>query len=257
MLEKFINMDEIFNKEDEDKYMKYYMFTKGVAVALELNQTLLALSVARRLHDGQHRKSGEPYIVHPLKVCNTLFGLGIKEDEILAAALLHDTIEDCEDKAGRDGRKLITDYGVSRDVVDIVMTVTKDSGLDDEHLERHFAMVQDNPKALLVKLSDRLNNVSTMYVFSEDKLEKYIKETDKFIIPMASYGKCFYPKYTNQFQMLKAEISAINNSMKYKDEEIRKLAKSVEESGKRIERLNKEVQEWKQGRGMSSEGRKE
>lgn len=77
---KIIELNETFNKFDTDKYIKSYMFIKGFAVAKNLKQTLIALAVARHFHNGQYRKDGNPYIIHPLKVCTTLISYGIDDD---------------------------------------------------------------------------------------------------------------------------------------------------------------------------------
>ena len=90
-----IPLVETYNEVDTEKYIKSYMFIKGFAVAKNLKQTLIALAVARHFHNGQYRKDGMPYIVHPLKVCSTLINYGIDDDTTLAAALLHDLLEDC------------------------------------------------------------------------------------------------------------------------------------------------------------------
>ena len=92
------------------QYIKSYMFIKGFAVGKSLKQTMVALSLARQLHDGQHRKDGTPYIAHPLKVCSTLISYGIDDDVTLAAALLHDVLEDCGDRLPLGGRELVLQY---------------------------------------------------------------------------------------------------------------------------------------------------
>ena len=73
-----IKLNDTYNEADTIKYIKSYMFIKGFAVAKNLKQTLIALAVARHFHDGQYRKDGMPYIVHPLKVCTTLMNYGIQ-----------------------------------------------------------------------------------------------------------------------------------------------------------------------------------
>lgn len=87
-----IPLNETYNEVDTSKYIKSYMFIKGFAVAKNLRQTLIALAVARHFHNGQYRKDGMPYIVHPLKVCTTLMNYGIDDDVTLAAALLHGSL---------------------------------------------------------------------------------------------------------------------------------------------------------------------
>ena len=75
-----LSMNDDFSGEDNSAYIKSFMFIKGFAVALELEQTLIALAVARKMHYGQTRKDGAPYIMHPLKVCSTLINYGVKDD---------------------------------------------------------------------------------------------------------------------------------------------------------------------------------
>ena len=61
-----IKMNDTFNEKDTQQYIKSYMFIKGYSVAKNLKQTNVALALARRLHEGQYRKDGVPYIQHPL-----------------------------------------------------------------------------------------------------------------------------------------------------------------------------------------------
>jgi GTP pyrophosphokinase len=210
---KVIQMHNGFNKAEEGAYIKSYMFIKGYAMAKNLRQTLIALAYARRLHDGQYRKDGKPYIIHPLKVCTTLINYGMDDDIVLAASLLHDVIEDCSEKLPMGGKELVIEHGLSQEVLDIIKVLTKQSGLDQYELSIYFKGVRDNPRALLVKLSDRLHNSSTLYTFSLEKMRKYVNETNEFILPMASYGKLYYPQYANAFSILKAGIHSLNHSM--------------------------------------------
>ena len=111
--EKIIPMNDTINEADVHYYIKSYMFIKGYAVAKNLRQTIVALSLARRLHAGQYRKDKVPYIQHPLKVCSTLISYGVEDDVTLTAALLHDILEDCHDKLPLKGRELMTEYHLS------------------------------------------------------------------------------------------------------------------------------------------------
>ncbi|MGN9154682.1 HD domain-containing protein [Bariatricus sp. HCP3S3_E12] len=147
-------MNEKFNEDDVPKYIKSFMFIKGFAVAKNLKQTIVALSVARHFHDGQYRKDGLPYIVHPLKVCSTLINYGVDDDITLAAALLHDVLEDCGDKLPLKGQELITQYKIDKEVLSIITLLTKESGLDNHELSIYFKAIEGNCKAALIKLSD-------------------------------------------------------------------------------------------------------
>ncbi len=79
----------VFNPE------KMYTYIRGFASALSMEQTVKALPYAREKHNGQFRKSGEPYIVPPLTMACDAMSLGIKDDNIIATILLHDVCEDC------------------------------------------------------------------------------------------------------------------------------------------------------------------
>lgn len=210
---KVLEMHNEFNKAEESAYIKSYMFIKGYALAKNLKQTLIALAYARRLHDGQYRKDGQPYIVHPLKVCSTLINYGVEDDIVLAASLLHDVVEDCAEKLPLHGKELVTEFGLNPEVLEIIRILSKDSGLDEYELSLYFQKIRDNPRALLVKLSDRLHNSATLYTFSLEKMRKYVNETKQFILPIASYGKLYYPEYSNVYTILKSGIYSLNNSM--------------------------------------------
>ena len=215
-----IVMNDEFNENDTARYIKSYMFIKGFAFGKNLQQVLVSLPVARKLHDGQYRKDGDPYICHPLKVCTTLISYGVDDDITLSASLLHDILEDCHEKLPFNGEELICQYHLEEEVLEIIQLLTKESGLNDYELGKYFKRIEANPKAALIKLSDRLHNSSTLYTFSNDKMRKYLRETQLFLIPMASYCKKYYPEYTNVFGILKRNIEALNSSMRMMLEKI-------------------------------------
>ena len=206
-------MNDDYCEQDTIHYIKPYMFIKGYAMGKELSQTMLALPVARKLHDGQYRKSGEPYFTHPLKVCSTLISYGIDDDVTLASAILHDVLEDCGDQLSDGGRSLIQEYGIASEVVETISLLSKRSGLNDQELAEYFQKIEKNPRAALIKLADRLHNSGSLYTFTDEKMAKYLRETNLFLIPMASYCKKYYPQYANAFSILKSSITALNSSM--------------------------------------------
>ncbi len=210
---EILEINHTFNAEDTAKYIKPFIFLRGYATAKGFQQMQIALSVAELMHEGQCRKDGTPYILHPLKVCCTLVNCKIDDDIILAAALCHDILEDCTDKLPFKGRELITEFGLSPEVLEIVALLSKEPGLNEHELSVYFSKIRDNPKALLIKLSDRLHNSSTLYEFTMPKMRKYIDETKLFIIPLASHGKKYYPQYRDALVNLKNNIQSLNNSM--------------------------------------------
>ena len=142
-----------------------------------------ALEYATKKHDGKLRKGSNkvPYITHPIEV-SKLIEKYMKKDEELEkykiAALLHDTLEDT-DATYEEEAKLF-----GKDVADIVMEVTNDEEKKKKlGKEVYLAnkMVLMNDKSLILKLCDRLHNVSCLRYASNEFNEKYIKETNYII----------------------------------------------------------------------------
>lgn len=214
MAEKMaFDMNDNYCEQDTMQYIKPYMFIKGYAMGRRLPQTMLALPVARKLHDGQYRKDGMPYFTHPLKVCSTLISYGIDDDVTLAAALLHDVLEDGGELLPNGGQSLVEEYGISTEVMETVSLLSKRSGLNDQELGVYFRKIEKCPRAALIKLADRLHNSGSLYTFTDEKMAKYLRETKLFLLPMASYCKKYYPQYSNAFSILKTNITALNSSM--------------------------------------------
>lgn len=150
-----------------------------------------AVEVAKEAHDGQMRKNGEPYIVHPLAVMKILEEWGMDEDTIIAG-VLHDTIEDT-DLTLEDIRK---DFGES--VAFLVDGVTKLStarnGMRDidtylpatrDNFLRLMIALGDDIRVLIIKLADRLHNLRTLSALPPDKQKKIAKETLEVFAPLA------------------------------------------------------------------------
>ena len=199
-------------------FVKQYYFIKGYATGRGWFNTLMALPMGRHLHAGQTRRetanmNGErvrkPYYCHCMAVCSSLIAPDFplpdeKMDILCAAALLHDTIEDCN--VGADG-KVLLDRGVSQEVVDIIKCLSKPSGATEYELSVYFNNIKKNPLALLIKIADRKNNTDTIYTFkTPQKLEGYIEETEKWVLPLCTYGKENYPYLSNGITILKSGI---------------------------------------------------
>lgn len=203
---------ETYDKSEEREYSKTYLFIKGFAYGKKFNQTLKALALARVLHDGQHRNGGAPYIIHPLKVCSTLISLGIRDDEMLAASLLHDVVEDCKTYFPEGGTELISKYKFSKNVYDIVMLLTKEDNHTDEYAREYFNKIKLDVRALLIKLADRSHNSETLYVMKLERMRRYIIETRTWIYDLCKYGKMHYPEYSNELTILKSKIASLCNA---------------------------------------------
>ncbi|MPZ29167.1 MAG: HD domain-containing protein, partial [Micromonosporaceae bacterium] len=134
-----------------------------------------AFDVASRWHAGQFRKSGDPYITHPLAVAWILAGLGM-DTTTLVAALLHDTIEDTDYTL----TQMREDFG--EEVTLLVDGVTKldavklgDAAKAATIRKMVVAMAKD-PRVLVIKLADRLHNMRTLTFLPRPKQEQKAKE---------------------------------------------------------------------------------
>lgn len=144
-----------------------------------------ALHLAIELHDGQPRESGGPYIYHPIRVALKLWTLGIREEYIFAAALLHDVIEDRDDRLTIEVQRRL--YSLNADTVAIVRLLTKRKDRHNDNL--YFARIATRWEAALVKLADRLDNLATMNgAFTKKRARKYVDETRQYVLPLAQQG---------------------------------------------------------------------
>lgn len=188
---------------------KMYTFLRGYASGAGMKNTLKALSFAREKHEGQFRKSGEPYIVHPLIMACNAVSMGIHDDSVIATILLHDVCEDCGvalaelpvDEAVRRGVELMT-FG-------IMEGETKEIAKN-----RYYNLLIQSREATLTKLIDRCHNVSSMAgTFSVAKLKAYIEETRHYVLPLLRKAKKQYPEDSDQLFLLKYHIVSVVDSI--------------------------------------------
>ena len=161
-IEKLLKMLEETNRYyDFDKIKKAYLF-------------------AAKLHEGQFRVSGEPYILHPVAVAENVAQLGMDTDSI-CAALLHDTVEDCGTLV--DLQTIAREFG--SDVALLVDGLTKLMHIpfedkEEEHMEnlrKMFLAMSKDVRVIFIKLCDRLHNMRTLSVKNDQKRRKTALET--------------------------------------------------------------------------------
>ena len=144
-----------------------------------------AYNYAEKMHAGQLRKSGEPYIIHPLHVAYIVADLGL-DTQTICAALLHDVVEDTE-ATYEDIEK-----NFSEEIAQIVEGVTKLINLfktvEDKQAENYkkmFIAMEKDIRVILLKLADRLHNISTLEYLPRDRQIAIAEETIEFYAPMA------------------------------------------------------------------------
>ncbi|MFB7716538.1 RelA/SpoT family protein [Nocardia sp. NPDC056100] len=143
-----------------------------------------AFDVADEKHQHQFRKSGDPYITHPLAVANILAELGM-DTTTLVAALLHDTVED----TGYSLDELTNEFGT--EVAHLVDGVTKldkvnlGAAAEAETIRKMIIAMARDPRVLVIKVADRLHNMRTMRFLPPEKQAKKARETLEVIAPLA------------------------------------------------------------------------
>jgi len=146
-----------------------------------------AFQFAYQLHGGQTRKSGEPYIAHPVAVAEIIRELG-GSPAMIAAGLLHDVVEDTEvtgedieARFGPEVRRLVE--GVTK--LSKINFTSKTEGQAENFRRMFLAMAQDI-RVIVVKLADRLHNMRTLQYMSESSRQRSAQETRDIFAPLAN-----------------------------------------------------------------------
>lgn len=190
------------------------IFLEGVASSANLTQTLSALNAASMLHEGQKRSGGGDYVEHPHRVALSLYYLGVTEDNVLATALLHDTIEDCN----VDFHSLCSRFEITVDVAKDVEILSKYKGLQ---LDDYYAEIGKHRIPTLVKIADRMDNVQTMVgAFSVNKMQKYLDETEQYVIPLCKSGRRSFPAHAKQIMSMKNSLIGVCTAIRWAVEQI-------------------------------------
>ncbi len=146
-----------------------------------------AYNFAKNEHGDQCRRSGEPYIIHPLNVAHILADIGL-DDSTICAALLHDVIEDTE-VTSEDLRK---EFG--QEIDEMVEGVTKLSNIQFDSIEEQqaedyrkmFLAMGKDIRVILIKLADRLHNMRTLKFLKRERQIANAKETMELYAPLAN-----------------------------------------------------------------------
>ncbi len=202
---------------NEKIFSEDHMFTRlmGYAIDENLTETYQALYYARDKHEGQERKKNPvteddiPYITHPLMMACHAHAMGIKDDKVLAAILLHDVCEDC----GVKPEKL----PFSEPVKHAVALLTKPDNYSNtkEAKERYFDGIATDSTASIVKALDRCNNVCLMSLsFSKDKIIEYVEETQEYVYPILEKMKYDNPEYNDAVFLIKYQLRSAIETIK-------------------------------------------
>ena len=198
--------ERVFSEERMGTYISAY------CDARQLYQTKKALAFAREKHAGQYRKGKDkiPYIYHPLVVTCHAMALGLKDDDLLAACLLHDVCEDCgvapeELPVGEAAREAVR-----------LVTKPADFRKTEEQEEAYYGAIAENRIAVMVKLLDRCHNVSSMATsFTDKRMAGYIRETKTYVEPLLERARKDYPEYSDQLFLIRYHMTSVLESLRY------------------------------------------
>ena len=154
-----------------------------------------AFSIAEKAHFGVRRKTGEPYIFHPLAVAAVLANIEVDND-VIAAGLLHDVLEDSsmtfsemEDRVGHRVASLVEAVTDIDNAIDEVSEMLKED-VDIMSDAKLIASVSRNPQALYIKAADRIHNLRTMGDMPYNKITAKVDKTRHVIIPLLQRINC-------------------------------------------------------------------
>lgn len=185
-----------FNENDYEVIARDYADLKEAArkrcnSKYELEQIQKAFEFANEAHKGIRRRSGEPYILHPIAVAKIVvsnIGLGYKS---IIAALLHDVVEDTdytvEDLSSLFGDKVATIVEGLTKIKTVLDNEDKaaQKSMQAENFKRILLTLNDDVRVVLIKLADRLHNCRTIEFMPEHKRDKILSETMFIFIPLA------------------------------------------------------------------------
>lgn len=155
----------------------------------EYDKVIKAFEFANEAHKGVRRRSGEPYIIHPISVAKIVvseIGLGYKS---IIAALLHDVVEDTaytvEDITRLFGAKIASLVDGLTKIKAAMDTENGSSNLQAENFKRIILTLNDDVRVVLIKLADRLHNIRTIESMPDYKKDKILSETMYLYVPLA------------------------------------------------------------------------
>ena len=255
-----------FNEEDfrvieQDWKVLEESASKRCANPQELEVVRRAFDFANKAHMNVRRRSGEPYMIHPIAVAQIVvdkIGLGYKS---ISAALLHDVVEDTdytvEDLRNEFGDKIATLVDGLTKIKNVLDTEQKTKGTDISHeslqaenFKRILLTMNDDVRVVLIKLADRLHNCRTIEHMPEHKRDKILSETMFIFIPLA---------HRLGLYSIKSELE--NIWLKYKEpeayDEIKaRIDRGVVEKGKEMEEFCRPIEQALKDVGFSFEIKK-
>lgn len=188
-----------------------YTYVKAKAQAEGLAQTMAALPLMRSRHAGQFRKSRTeqtPYSAHPLTLACHALAMGLADDDVIAALLLHDVVEDTDTAP--------EELPVNDRVREAVCLVSYNTypGEKSDIKPLYYENIGKNALAALVKCIDRCNNLSCMADgFDRKKMAQYVTQTEQYVLPLLETVKAV-PAWNSAAWLLRYQMTALLEAFK-------------------------------------------
>jgi len=181
-------------------------------------------------HKEQIRKSGEPYIKHPIEVAKILADLKM-DSAVVVTGLLHDVVEDTEHSNKEIQEKFGTEIAEMVDSVTKISNIQKGIDRTAQTFKKFLAYISKHPQIVAIKLADRLNNMYTLKYLSPDRQKAISKETLDFYAPLAHRLGLYSFKFELEDMAFKYlnpdEYSAIENHLQLTHKEREEYINSI------------------------------
>ncbi len=245
--EELKKMDEFVSPES--LYQELVASVRKYHPSADISLIQKAYLVAKDFHEGQVRKSGEPYIIHPLCVAIILAELEL-DKETIVAGLLHDVVEDTVMTEEELAKEFNPEVALLVDGVTKLDQLSYDADKVEkqaENLRKMFLAMANDIRVILIKLADRLHNMRTLKYMSPEKQKEKARETMDIYAPIAQ-----------RLGISKIKIELEDLSLKYLEPEayydlVEKIALRKSVRDEYVQELVKEVRTHIQSAGIQAE----
>ena len=238
---------DLINKEFEELRLAAL---KRCASQEEYDGVLKAFDFANEAHKGVRRRSGEPYIIHPISVAKIVvneIGLGYKS---IVAALLHDVVEDTEytvDDIKRLFGEKIASLVDGLTKIKAAMDTDGGGNLQAENFKRIILTLNDDVRVVLIKLADRLHNIRTIESMPDYKKDKILSETMYLFVPLAHRLGLYNIKSEMENIWLRTRNPKVYNDI------VARIDGVIKEKGEAMDKFIKPVESALQNAGYNFE----
>ncbi|MGE5473939.1 MAG: HD domain-containing protein [Ignavibacteriales bacterium] len=174
---------------------------------LQWNNALKAYKMVKRemcQKNGYTRDDGSDYYIHCVAVAMTLINMGVRNEDTITAAILHDLVEDMPEYTIKIIERLF-----NARVARLVDLVTKKPNIDykiPENMRAYLNAIAEDSEAAIIKTADRMHNFSTLRGCDPKKKMKQVEETEIYFFPFFKQCRKSYPQYTKIFIEAKSQI---------------------------------------------------